>query len=147
MVEILLLSLFLGVLFIYGQIAQRIEKLETSTSLEEFNEEQLEINESAPRMTGYRTFALFGLDHRRTEEGLLIVRINVLFPVQQGEDVVDVICFFRRAVFVQERFVVNLVITDILIDAVDITVPLRLIGEVRARRVDDSGRCVPASTV
>ena len=62
--EILLLSLFLGVLFIYGQISQRIDKLETSTSLEEFDEQKLEVNESAPRMTGYRTIALFGLDHR-----------------------------------------------------------------------------------
>ena len=68
--EILLLSLFLGGLFIYGQISQRIEKLEISSSQEEFDEQKIEVNESAPRMTGYRTIALFGLDHRTRNEEL-----------------------------------------------------------------------------
>ncbi len=72
--EMLLLVLFIGILSLYGQITQRIGSLSTSSEGEEFQARQdfdeagIVMNHTAPRMTGYRTVAFFGLDHRAKNE-------------------------------------------------------------------------------
>ncbi|MCD7868745.1 MAG: LCP family protein [Clostridiales bacterium] len=60
--EILVLLVFIGVLLVYGQVYTGLDKL----NIQEIDTEEGEIvtNEQAPTMTGYTTYAFFGLDHR-----------------------------------------------------------------------------------
>lgn len=61
-VEILVLLLFLGGLYLWGQVNQRLDILEEPAK--EFEQERVVINPEAPIMTGYKTYALFGIDRR-----------------------------------------------------------------------------------
>ena len=95
--EMLLLFLFLGVLFVYGQITSRIERLETP-QVAEFNESpkytydeaKIAVNETAPVMTGYRTYAIFGLDHRSKNEALDAENSDTIIIVSINNDTKDV---------------------------------------------------------
>lgn len=58
--EIIVLLVFIGGLYIYGQISSKLDKIEQPV----LNEEKIFVNEDAPEMTGYTTYALFGIDHR-----------------------------------------------------------------------------------
>lgn len=75
-VEILVLFLFLGGLFLYGQFTSRLQKMgkpqvtEIQYTSDKQEETQIKVNEAAPTMTGFRTYALFGLDHREKNEEL-----------------------------------------------------------------------------
>ena len=84
-----MLFLFLGVLFVYGQISSRIDKI-TEPSRAEFNEEKIEINETAPRMTGYKTVALFGLDHRSKNAELAGENSDTIIIASINNDTSDV---------------------------------------------------------
>ena len=66
--EILILLLFVGALYLYGQIDQKMEQIETPPV--EFEEAAIEINPEAPTMSGYTTYALFGVDSRKNNEAL-----------------------------------------------------------------------------
>ena len=74
--EMLLLLVFLGVLFLYGQVTSRLGKLSQTPSTADYQEQlsydasRIRKNQTAPRITGYRTVALFGLDHRTMNEEL-----------------------------------------------------------------------------
>ena len=61
-VEILIMLLCIGGLYVYGQLNQKLEIIEEATP--EFEEEKIIVNAEAPKMTGYTTYALFGIDHR-----------------------------------------------------------------------------------
>lgn len=60
--EIVVLLLFIGGLFVYGQITSRLDKIEQPV----LDEERIFVNPSVKEsgMTGYTTYALFGIDRR-----------------------------------------------------------------------------------
>lgn len=63
--EIIVLLLFIGGLFVYGQITSRLNKIEQPV----LNEEKIEVNPEVMQaeqttLTGYTTYALFGIDRR-----------------------------------------------------------------------------------
>ena len=55
-VEIICLLLFIGGLYVYGQIDSRLNKIETP----QLDESKIVTNVTAPQMSGYTTYALFG---------------------------------------------------------------------------------------
>ena len=59
-VEIICLLLFIGGLYVYGQIDSRLNKIETP----QLDESKIVTNVTAPQMSGYTTYALFGIDQR-----------------------------------------------------------------------------------
>lgn len=61
-IEIVILVVVLAGLYVWGQLNEKMEILEEPAK--EFEEERIVINPEVPTMTGYRTFALFGIDHR-----------------------------------------------------------------------------------
>lgn len=54
-VEIICLLLFIGGLYVYGQIDSRLNKIETP----QLDESKIVTNVTAPQMSGYTTYALF----------------------------------------------------------------------------------------
>lgn len=58
--EIIVLLLFIGGLYVYGQLSSKLDKIEQPV----LNEEKILVNQEVPKMTGYTTYALFGIDHR-----------------------------------------------------------------------------------
>lgn len=58
--EIIVLLLFIGGLYAYGKVSSKLDLIEQPV----LDEEKILINEEAPEMTGYKTYALFGIDHR-----------------------------------------------------------------------------------
>ena len=60
--EILILLLFVGILYVYGQISSKLEKIEQPV----LDEEKIFVNPEvqSAAMTGYTTYALFGIDRR-----------------------------------------------------------------------------------
>lgn len=66
-IEIIILLLFIGGLFVYGQINTKLNKINTPAP-ENFDREQVEMNVSAPELKGYTNIALFALDHRAKTE-------------------------------------------------------------------------------
>ena len=66
--EIVVLLLFIGGLYVYGQISAKLDKLDIRET--DLAEQDIVTNDQAPQMTGYTTYALFGLDHRSKNEKL-----------------------------------------------------------------------------
>ena len=66
--EIILLLLFIGGLYVYGQISAKLDKIDIQET--DLQEQDIVTNDQAPQMTGYTTYALFGLDHRSRNEKL-----------------------------------------------------------------------------
>ena len=66
--EIIVLLLFIGGLYVYGQISAKLDKIDIQET--DFQEQDIVTNDQAPQMTGYTTYALFGLDHRSRNEKL-----------------------------------------------------------------------------
>ena len=66
--EIVVLLLFIGGLFVYGQISAKLDKIDIQET--DLADQDIETNDQAPQMTGYTTYALFGLDHRSKNEKL-----------------------------------------------------------------------------
>ena len=66
--EILVLLLFIGGLYVYGQISAKLDKIDIQET--DLQEQDIVTNDQAPQMTGYTTYALFGLDHRSRNEKL-----------------------------------------------------------------------------
>ena len=63
-VEIICLLLFIGGLYVYGQIDSRLNKIETP----QLDESKIVTNVTAPQMSGYTTYALFGIDQRSKKD-------------------------------------------------------------------------------
>ena len=66
--EIIVLLLFIGGLYVYGQISAKLDKIDLQET--DLQEQDIVTNDQAPQMTGYTTYALFGLDHRSRNEKL-----------------------------------------------------------------------------
>lgn len=66
--EIIVLLLFIGGLYVYGQISAKLAKIDIQET--DLQEQDIVTNDQAPQMTGYTTYALFGLDHRSRNEKL-----------------------------------------------------------------------------
>lgn len=66
--EIVILLLFIGGLFVYGQISAKLDKIDIQET--DLADQDIVTNDQAPQMTGYTTYALFGLDHRSKNEKL-----------------------------------------------------------------------------
>lgn len=66
--EIIVLFLFIGGLYVYGQISAKLDKIDIQET--DLQEQDIVTNDQAPQMTGYTTYALFGLDHRSKNEKL-----------------------------------------------------------------------------
>ena len=66
--EIIVLLLFIGGLYVYGQISAKLDKIDIKET--DLQEQDIVTNDQAPQMTGYTTYALFGLDHRSKNEKL-----------------------------------------------------------------------------
>ena len=64
--EIVVLLLFIGGLFVYGQISAKLDKIDIQET--DLADQDIVTNDQAPQMTGYTTYALFGLDHRSKNE-------------------------------------------------------------------------------
>ena len=87
--EMILLFFFLGVLYFYGQLTTRLEEIESPQVMEQ-EAEEIMVNESAPRMTGYMTIALFGLDHRSFNEDLSGENSDTIIIASVNNDTRDV---------------------------------------------------------
>lgn len=80
MLEIIVLLLFIGGLYVYGQISSRLDKIEQP----ELKKEKIVVNQEAPKMTGYKTYVLFGIDTRgegsqysaQNSDTMIIVSVN-----------------------------------------------------------------------
>ena len=78
--EIIVLLLFIGGLYVYGQISARLDKIEQP----ELDQEKVIVNQEAPKMTGYKTYVLFGIDTRgggsqysaQNSDTMIIVSVN-----------------------------------------------------------------------
>ena len=66
--EIVVLLLFIGGLFVYGQISAKLDKIDIQET--DLADQDIVTNDQAPQMTGYTTYALFGLYHRSKNEKL-----------------------------------------------------------------------------
>lgn len=66
--EIIVLLLFIGGLYVYGQISAKLDKIDIQET--DLQEQDIVTNDQAPQMTCYTTYALFGLDHRSRNEKL-----------------------------------------------------------------------------
>lgn len=66
--EIVVLLLFIGGLFVYGQISAKLDKIDIQET--DLADQDIVTNDQAPQMTGYTIYALFGLDHRSKNEKL-----------------------------------------------------------------------------
>ena len=66
--EIIVLLLFIGGLYVYGQISAKLDKIDIQET--DLQEQDIVTNDQTPQMTGYTTYALFGLDHRSRNEKL-----------------------------------------------------------------------------
>ena len=87
--EMVLLLVFLAVLFFYGQVTSRLKKMGSADS-EEYNSRESVKNETAPVMTGYRTYAVFGIDHRSKNEELDTENSDTIIIVSINNDTSDV---------------------------------------------------------
>lgn len=82
--EILVVVLFIAALFLYGQIDKKLDQVVQQQPETTFEEEEIVINMEAPVMTGYTTYAIFGVDTRKQDSELngensdtiIIVSIN-----------------------------------------------------------------------
>ena len=66
--EIVVLLLFIGGLFVYGQISAKLDKIDIQET--DLADQDIVTNDQAPQMTGYTTYALFGLDRRMFKNSL-----------------------------------------------------------------------------
>lgn len=84
--EIIILLLFIGGLYVYGQIMTKLDKIEQPV----LKEEEIIINPEAPQMTGYSTYALFGIDHRDKNAALGAENSDTIIIASINNDTKDV---------------------------------------------------------
>ena len=77
---------------------------------------------------------------------LSVIGIDVFIPVKQLHGFRRVVSFVLRQVLVKEFYRIDLAVGDVLKDRVDIGVPLRLIGQIRPRRMKYPRRSIPAGS-
>lgn len=82
--EILVVVLFIGALFVYAQVDKRLDRIVQQTEETTYVEEEVVVNMEAPVMTGYKTYVIFGVDTRKKNaelngentDTIIIVSIN-----------------------------------------------------------------------
>lgn len=84
--EIICLMLFIGGLYVYGQIDTRLNKIETP----QLNESKIVTNVTAPQMTGYTTYALFGIDARSRNAALTAQNSDTIIIASINNDTKEV---------------------------------------------------------
>ena len=84
--EIVVLLLFIGGLYVYGQITTKLNKIETP----KLDTQKVTVNPSAPQMTGFTTYALFGIDHRDKNEALGGENSDTMIIASVNNDTKDV---------------------------------------------------------
>ena len=100
-IEILVLLLFIGGLYIYGQVSTRLDTIEQpvlDTSKIEVNEDvQKTSMEENSGMTGYTTYALFGIDHRDKNAALAGENSDTIIIANVNNDTkqVDLVSIYR----------------------------------------------------
>lgn len=82
--EIVVLLLFIGGLFVYGQISAKLDKIDIQET--DLADQDIVTNDQAPQMTGYTTYALFGLDHRSKNEKLNIENSDTIIIASINND-------------------------------------------------------------
>ena len=71
--EIIVLLLFIGGLYVYGQISAKLDKIDIQET--DLQEQDIVTNDQAPQMTGYTTYALFGLNTENSDT-IIVASIN-----------------------------------------------------------------------
>lgn len=84
--EIILLLLFIAALYVYGQVSDRMDKIEQPV----LDEEKIVVNEQAPQMTGYDTYALFAVDSRKYNDALEGENSDTIIIASVNNDTKDV---------------------------------------------------------
>ena len=84
--EIICLLVFIGGLYVYGQIDSRLNKIETP----QLDESKIVTNVTAPQMTGYTTYALFGIDKRSKNTALDAQNSDTIIIASINNDTKDV---------------------------------------------------------
>lgn len=84
--EIIVLLLFIGGLYVYGQIMTKLDKIEQPV----LKEDEIIVNPEAPQMTGYSTYALFGIDHRDKNAALGSENSDTIIIASINNDTKDV---------------------------------------------------------
>ena len=72
------------------------------------------------------------------------MRVYIGIPIHQAHDIVQIVFFVFRAVFIQRFNRVYFVAGHVFVYAVYIAVPLRFICQYRARGMHHTGRSIPA---
>ncbi len=85
-VEILLLLVVLGGLYLYSQVTTKMETIEQPV----LKESEIVVNDQAPTMTGYKTYALFGIDHRDKNAALSGENTDTMIIASVNNDTKDV---------------------------------------------------------
>ncbi len=86
--EIIVLLLFIGGLFVYGQITSRLDKIEQPV----LDEKKIFVNPAVKEsgMTGYTTYALFGIDKRTKNENYTGENSDTIIIASVNNDTKDV---------------------------------------------------------
>lgn len=84
--EIVLLLLFIAALYVYGQVSARMDKIEQPV----LDKEKIVVNEQAPQMTGYDTYALFAVDSRKYNASLAGENSDTIIVASVNNDTKDV---------------------------------------------------------
>ena len=84
--EIVVLLLFIGGLYVYGQISSRLDKIQQP----ELKRETIPVNPEAPKMTGYKTYVLFGIDTRGEGSNLSAQNSDTMIIVSVNNDTGEV---------------------------------------------------------
>ena len=94
-VEIIVLLLFIGGLYVYGQLNSRLDELEkpkteNAQPIEVNQEVQDSIDSQESTLTGYTTYALFGIDHRDKNTALGGENSDTIIIASVNNDTKDV---------------------------------------------------------
>ncbi len=93
MIEIVVLLLFIGGLYVYGQLNAKLEKIDQPVLQEDkikVNPEVAGIDAESSGMTGYTTYALFGIDHRDKNAALGSENSDTMIIASVNNDTKDV---------------------------------------------------------
>ncbi len=92
-IEIVVLLLFIGGLYVYGQLNAKLEKIDQPVLQEDkikVNPEVAGIDAESSGMTGYTTYALFGIDHRDKNAALGSENSDTMIIASVNNDTKDV---------------------------------------------------------
>ncbi len=93
-VEIIVLLLFIGGLYVYGQLNSKLDKVNQpvmdDSKIQVNQEVQDAIDSETSKLTGYTTYALFGIDHRDKNPALRTENSDTMIIASVNNDTKDV---------------------------------------------------------